>query len=716
MMFAYQKGMMLRFLTIPLTLTLSLTLLLAAPLMAEELRGRVETGTGTPLEHARVTDVDGGVEVFTDSRGRFTISGCEMPCRLLVSQPRFTEQQIELAAPPAGEVTIVLRAKQELYEEIIVTASRSTGDSFTPVSIASTVIHTEDKVSAPDTLTELVEGLPGVAENGQGGLFQTFSIRGVSRHRVLTLVAGMPIVGERRAGVSTSFVDPLLMGTVDVLRGPASTHWGSGALGGVVQVFPRHFDGWRLDSGYNSFGDESYLVLGHGTDGWSFGFARREARNGTAADGGELNSHFTQTSATLARRWETGGRSYELLALPAVGRDIGKSNTDYPNRRITEYPEESHLLLNFAVTSEDGWRFQAFAHPNELETEVLYPDDRINQVFNEAFDFGANWQREIALSDAVAGRFGVDYFARRGVDAREFEEDLADGAITELKTLDGGQLDEAAAYATLRWKWQATTLQAGTRFTWQQQQNAGTERRHDNALTGFVGFVHPLGNSLELTGNLGTGLRFPNLSERFFTGTTGRGGTIGNPDIEAERSINTDLGLRWYGERIYVGGHLFHMRISDYIERVEIDEDLLTYVNLTSGTIRGLELDGFFELDDRWHLSWTGHLMDGEDTGGQPLADVPTHRVKLGVRHRLGDWESRLQYQFRAGKSDPGSGEKTIPEAHLVSLAVRYQLRDGFSLILRGSNLLDEEYFNSADKKSPVAPGRALGLSLSWAR
>ena len=165
-----------------------------------------------------------------------------------------------------------------------------------------------------------------------------------------------------------------------------------------------------------------------------------------------------------------------------------------------------------------------------------------------------SWQRPWSLDGAGGasdphGSWGVDYFARRGVDAEERVASLIDGSVSLASTLDGATQDEAAAYGTVRWSWGAATFQAGTRFTWHRQTNGGSgapdrPSRDDGAWTAFAGLVRPLGNGLELTANLGTGLRFPNLSERFFTGTTGRGQVIGNPDLEPEGSLNVDLGLR----------------------------------------------------------------------------------------------------------------------------------------------------------------------------
>ncbi len=683
---------------------------LAAPLAGEEIRGRVETRDRTPIEHARIEDVQGDGSAYTDARGRFVLE-CRRPCIVLATHPRFAEQAVDMPLP-GGDAVITLEPKQEVYEQIVVTGSHG-GDALAPVTIASTVVRAEQQAAAPSTLTELVAGVPGVAESGQGGRFQVFSIRGVSRQRVMTLVSGMRIAGERRAGVSASFVDPLLMGSAEVVRGPASTYYGSGALGGVVQVFPRRFDRPRLEAGYAGSGGERYLALGAGAGGWSLGVSGRARDNSTAADGTELNDHFTQTSATLGRAWRGERRTYELQVLAAAGRDVGKSSTDYP-RRTTDYPHEDHLLARLSVTTDGGWSFNAFVHPNDLATETVRAGERRSVVDNRAFDLGAGIQRRFHLAGGASGVAGADYFGRRGVEARERQEDLDSGAVFEQTTLDG-EGDEAALYGSLGWAWGVTRFQAGGRYTWQRQRNRGASERRDGAWSGFLGLARPLSGGLELVANVGTGLRFASLSERYFTGTTGRGQVLGNPDLEPERSLSGDLGLRWYGRKTHLSVQLFHLAIDDYIERVDTAAGSRTFVNLTSGTIGGVELDGFHEAGERWLISWNGHLLDGEEeASGRPLADVPADRFQVGLRYRVPRWEGLLSYEVRAGKDDPGSGEKVVPGARLVSAALAFEIRDGLTITLRGRNLSGEVYFNSADDKSPVAAGRSIGLGLAW--
>jgi len=691
----------------------SLLLVLSPVVARAAIEGAVSTATGTHMEHVRVEVEGESKAVFTGRLGKFRFLEVDPPATLFFSHPRFETLVLEVGEKTIQPLAVTLVPKQEIYEEIAVTVAPGE-DNFSPVSVDASVIDPDKMPAPPSTLTDMVVEVPAVSQNGQGGIFQTYSIRGVSRQRVMTLVSGMRIVGERRAGVSASFLDPRLMRSVDVLRGPSSTFYGSGALGGVIQVFPRRFESWAFEGGYLSQGDENYLLGGWGDGKWSLGLARRDAGQSKAPNGEVLNTGFNQTSGTVERRWTAGRLQYEILGVASRGLDIGKSNTDFPER-TTIYPEERHYLVRFAVRHDSSWKLEAWTHPNSLRTDV-FEDDVSSHVDNEALDFGFNWQKQVRMAGMVSSRFGVDYFGRRGVDAVETTADFSSGEVTVEETLDNGENNEAGLYGSVEWNVGRAVVLAGARFAYQSQRNAGEPGTNDNALTGFAGLVVPLGAGFELASNLGSGLRFPSLSERYFSGTTGRGEVIGNPNLDPERSLNFDVGLRWYGEKLYVSGFVSRNEISDYIERIEIEPDRSTFVNLVSGTITGFELSGFYQFDKQWSLHFGGHLFEGVNDMDDPLADVPANRLSMGGAWRKGPWVADVRWQERADITDPGPGEKPIPRAGLLSASLQYTLANGLALSLSGRNLLDEEYFNAADRKVAYAAGRAIGVALRWQR
>jgi len=688
-----------------------LALALAAPAGAA-VSGTVTTAGGVPVEGARVEVVDGAVAATTGRRGEFAFLEVEPPALLLVTHPRFDDRAVEVPAGQAGPVEVVLVPRQEVFDEITVSATRDAAGVFQPVSVAATSVRPDEKPAPPSTLQEVIEGVPGVAESGQGGLFQTYSVRGVAGQRVLSLLAGARLVTDRRAGVAFSFVDPQLLGTVDVVRGPSSSYYGSGALGGIIQAFPARFDELRLAAGYAAAGGEHYQVAGWGNDTWSVGAAHRRAADSETPDGERLFSRFEQWSGVVEGLWEVGeGTALELVVVPSLGRDIGKPNVEFPER-TTLYPEEGHLVASFTARKPGRYRLNLWAHPNTLETRVAEAG-AVDRVDSEAADFGANAQWELDLPGALSGRVGLDWFGRRGVTATE--ESFAPGGelLARRTTLDGRE-DEAAFYGALRRPVGRATVEAGARFTYLTQDNAGFAAQDDTAWSGFAGATVPLAAGFELAANVGTGLRFPSLSERFFTGTTGRGDVVSNLDLDPERSVSADAGVRYYGERMFFAAYAFRNEIDDYIERIAIEPGVRTFVNLTAGTIQGLEVHGFVQASDRLRLSWDGQHVDGEDDRGEPLADVPADRLAAQADWRRGRWALQGRLQHRFAKDDPGSGEQPIPAADLLSAALSYELRDGFRLSLSGDNLLDETYLPSADEQSVPAPERSVGVGVVW--
>ena len=160
------------------------------------------------------------------------------------------------------------------------------------------------------------------------------SVRGVSRQRWRTLIGGVPISSVCRAGTSVSSVDPELLGTVEVVRGPVSSAYGSGALGGVILANLRFFDG-----------------------------------------------------PFVARTWG----SVDLLLLASEGADIGKPSTDFPER-VTVYPEERHFLFRLGLDAPKGWRMETFAHSNSLETLTKQSSGTEAEVHTESLDLGFTFQ------------------------------------------------------------------------------------------------------------------------------------------------------------------------------------------------------------------------------------------------------------------------------------------------------------------------------------
>jgi iron complex outermembrane receptor protein len=400
-------------------------------------------------------------------------------------------------------------------------------------------------------------------------------------------------------------------------------------------------------------------------------------------------------------------REFRLFIIPSLGEDIGKSNSDFPGR-TTLYPRERHLIVGFSTLSTDLWRIEAFFHPHDLQTQVREMES-VTDILTNSIDFGARTSKQFFLGPRYVLQLGADYFSRQGVDSEER------GLEQTVRSLDQGEEHELGLNTSLSIQLRRAVLEAGARLTWFSQKNHQPGRISDSALSGFAGVSVPLEFGIELTGTVASGLRFPSLSEKFYNGTTGRGVVLGNPLLDSERSINADFGVKLEAGRIFASAYYFYNRISDYIERVDLEQNRYTFANLTRGAIRGLEWETVLAPAEGSNLYFRGHLMRGTDDRGVPLSDVPVHRFSVGFRRQ----EIRMahygaEWQFRGAKDDPGNGEKEIESANLLTAFVGLDPVPQLRLSFAFTNLLNEIYYPSADRKAAFSPGRRIAISLNW--
>lgn len=196
----------------------------------------------------------------------------------------------------------MLSVAEEMMEQITVTATRSSRDINEITSYVSVIDSEQMQQQLVTDIRDLVRYEPGVTVEG-GGRFGLagFNIRGINGDRVLMLLDGVPLADEFSFGPALSarrdFVDVDLLESVEIIRGPASTLYGSDAIGGVVAFVskdPKNIVaegeqfGGRAKLGYMSASDEWWAtgqIAGYQGD-WQWLLTATERR------GNEFDSYF----------------------------------------------------------------------------------------------------------------------------------------------------------------------------------------------------------------------------------------------------------------------------------------------------------------------------------------------------------------------------------------------------------------------------------------
>jgi iron complex outermembrane receptor protein len=603
-------------------------------------------------------------------------------------------------------------ATEPVMEHITVTGSRGPLGGGREQSILVIPLRTREANVPVTKLADLLQASPGLAYSGQGGLLQTLSIRGISGQRVANFYGDLPILTERRAGTSSSFIDPLMLETAAIVRGPASVYYGSGAVAGVLQLEPARPSGLEAQLQWGSEGDENLQYLAYGSDGLSGAVSRRSANNSKAPDGTPLNTGFEQLNAQFVADFPLAGRELNFSALVSDAEDIGKSNARYPDERITDYPRERHWIAQLRGQLGKSLTGSAYYHQQLLETRVDRPGESVDEVENSARDWGLRLGANPGRGESPL-RFGMEYLGRRNVEAQEKKIPEREPAPPDQKTLDADQ-DSFDLYLDSARNLGALEIAGGLRWSFLSQQARGFDSERDHAPSLFLRGSWFSSDTLSFSLELASGVRFPSLAERFFSGTTGRGQVIGNPDLDPEQTLSTDLGLNWHSQGATVELHVYAMRIEDYIERLEVGPDVRSFANLGEGDILGAEAAWRISLSDALTLRAGGHYIEGEDQSGTPLADIAPAQISAGLEFQHASWLATLDYRHRFSESRVAPTEQAVGSAALLSASIGKQWTRGLKISLWGRNLLDQTWLLSTDSIAPLGARRSLGISLSW--
>ncbi len=722
----------------PLALLLWCVLLLR-PLPASALEGVVLTPEGVPYAGARVQVLGQSGVAVTDREGRFRLEGEPTPpFVLLVCKPDGVAlRPIPVPSKPEGVLEVRL---EPFATEAVTVISGTAPDMELPPAAAFTLTgRAELDARAPAQLFQALENIPGANRTGDG-LAAVPSLRGLASSRTLILLDEGRVSAERRAGPSATFLDPVTIEEVEVVRGPGAVAYGSDALGGVIRLRTRLPSFGEPDrvrytlaaadaTGERSGAVEATTSLGGG--GLLLGASHRRFDD-YSSPAGEIPLSGGESSSVRVgyHRW-VGGGSLRLLWRTDLALDVGKPATD-SNVTRTSYPEErSHRFsvqydrgpaLGFSrvslVLSGDSYRL--LTDKETVPTSTVPRQVARAEVSADDWGLRAEGERSVGTMRLVVGLDSSGRFNLRAVnDTFTYEADRACCAVRtshEVSIADA-QRSDVGAFASLTGRLGRVELSGGARYdaVWSATRGGyfGHRTEKSGAFSGFAAASLPLGGGFSAALQVARGFREPLLSDRYYRGITGRGFITGNPDLDPEHSLQFDGALRLERASTTLALYAYAYHIEDLIERYRSGSNYF-FRNRGSAVITGVELEGTAQLSETVSCQAGLQAVRGRvRDDGAPTDDIPPVGGFLQLRAQLSPrWAGHTRLAVTARDERPGPNEEVTPGVTLLDAGVTCRLTPALELQLLGRNLLDRTYPASSDARSVPAPGRTLRLAV----
>ena len=718
---------------------LSALLTLGAAARAEEpgvLAGSVRTREGAALPQVVlvIEGPTGTQHIVTGPDGRYRVAGLAPGAYALRPEvPGFVVTPAARADVGPGETRLdVILAPAPVREHVVVSATR--GDALSSsLGVSVTVLGSEEIAERQaSSFLSLLQDLPGVAVARAGGIGLQGSafVRGGASNAARVLVDGVPLNAPGGL-VDLGSQLPLELQQVELLRGAASSLYGTDALAGVVQLVTRRAApdeplGLRAEA---EAGDFAFRRLLGGTSGragrfdWSVGLTR------LTTDNQEQNSRFEETGGAAS----LGVSLSERTSLRVVARGtsstvgtpgqtaFGRADLDasFENDGLVLGAELRHARERVSHALRLGWAASDQLSLDPLDSGTYTPraGDAVGSFPISDFpnpDGYQNDARRLTGSYQLEAQLGERHLVTAGADLER--ETGALGARPD--DLIRPERTNLGLYAQDRWLvGERLFLTLGGRL----------ER---NASFGWsavprVALAARLAPGTTLKASAGAGIKEPSFLESYGVSFYAKG----NPDLRPERSRTYDLGIdqRLFGDRLRLEVTAYQHEYLDQIAYQLVDPATFegSYSNLCETRARGVELSVEAAPSPHLQLSARYTFLDGEilvSNGsfdpvyavGQGLLRRPRHQAALSARggfDRVSGGLNLVLVGRRADSDFAGLGLSGNDGYARLDARVRVELGRGFEAFVLGENLLDRSY---QEVLGYPALGRAVRVGLRF--
>ncbi|WP_101760073.1 TonB-dependent hemoglobin/transferrin/lactoferrin family receptor [Oceanicoccus sp. KOV_DT_Chl] len=592
---------------------------------------------------------------------------------------------------------------------------------------------------------------------------QSVNIRGLEGNKVLQVIDGSR-VNTNFSHRPSYFLDPALLKSINVVKGPVSSLWGSGAIAGVVSQQTLSADdliktegtpGGLIKAGFNNNGDK--LTATAAIAGKNNAFSWLAAASYLDSDTMEQGNGDTLFGAETENLTALVKLDWQLNDSSRIGLNYRTADTDgHPpvvgsaeeqlndaDNLIDRETTDEHISLNYHYNPASKWL--------QLDANLYQNDTRIEERnLNDGKDISDIETLGFSLTNqAVFGQLNL----LAGVDGYEdtLNTDRPDNGDGRPNPPDNAKTTTVGAFVYGDYAiTSSVVLEAGVRYDSFESKAAGFDNSDEAALSPAIAARWQASEWAALSLRYDEAFRAPDVYELFMDGihfSFYPGGPsnifVANPELDPETSNNIELKSEFSfsdiigQDKVVIVASVFENKVDDFIQlSVNVPEDMpftcfipgmgtgcagtSTSENIAKAQLQGFEVAASYQLDALTASLSYGQTRGKDEDTDEYLAGIPADKWVATLDY--GFWSIDTKVGVKAIKTSnqdktpsddtqgPYKGITTVD--FYASWEPSQKSLEGVKIDLNVANAFDQNYRNAW--ASVYQPGRSVKISAQY--
>ena len=550
----------------------------------------------------------------------------------------------------------------------------------TPVigSIATSIKldKSDIKKTGASTFVELLESIPSITFEGGTGNMAAVRLRGNEAAHTLLLIDGQKVTIT--GGQPNFKMIPLnQISRIEIMKGPFSSLYGPGAIGGVINVFT----------------DKDANTITRNTIDSSYGSKGTKQSSINSYYKGETSYlDFTFTDYITDGIDATGDGDLDPSDRQTFGLNVG-----------TELSKNTSISLNL-IDSKANIMYDNPYPANQYANDLRQIGLGITQKFSNRL------QTSIDINDQNILRHGSKFELNTMSIINELDFDFSKLSIGLVNSVDKDVANrKQIKHTDIFSQWQGlildNELSIGARITDHDKFSSHT--------TYNFNWARDLSATLRLNGSYGTATNLPDHYKNNLNISQSQ------TSLKPEHSQNFELGLSGDYEWGVAELKLYKSKVKDAFSYLDPDDNWQTpnayYINDGVVNIQGVELTLGTDL-----MGWD---LDSSINFNKAIAKStdfqkgrrPNRSISLNLSKTSGKWKRNINWTAKswAWDKDAHTNDVKLGGYGLLNLSTSYDFTDSLSVYLNRKNVLDKDYEMARGYKT-LGKTTTLGLTYNF--